>query len=673
MLAATIPSSNCLSNLRILLRPSRPLSSVTGAMCSAFRSIRPHDAFLTIPPPPPAERPGSFNSSSGRPITAGSSIFLRDSSPTQFDALWPVVHQLSSTLRNCHRRRIHWPVHENSDASNIQQYYLDVLLRPVTFVFNQLRNQAVFPEITCYKCSTNGGTTITSFSYHLEQPRDYAPPFDFPIIIFLPRHLLDIEPFALLSEVDDAILQAVNMNSRATILCTDLSTCLILRSHRGQGDGSMLLCEHVKLPDLRALRIIIAAYVLQSISRSENPYIEVPAMCGHIEHTTFEGPSLDTSKVSILPDEEICRTRHRHVDFDFVALTKDYRQTQQFFHWKAWIRDNVSPRIAGPGDIVIGETEGFARRHGQLVPLYNVEELSEEIKHHIRSVKRPYPRVFLSSSRSFSLQLLEELTPKRTSGCMCRTYTCKVVAVDDSSVDESSPVLCVKLFDDRFHKMDTDVDVDSHDDQNTPPPEELPWWLIQYQNAEDGIRCEDMAYKQLRFLQGALVPWYLGSHKFILPTGHEVYGILMEYIPAMPLGQGYAIELNTKQQVELVQSVGIAVRALEHADISQHDWHKGQILVNRHRSCVHCVLIDFACASTSLHHADFHRDDDFGFAFDTLSLPETGIDRELIWNHLGERQCWDTISSTTVINGESRRLRSPENPYKFVWTHNINI
>ncbi|TFK52177.1 hypothetical protein OE88DRAFT_1368248 [Heliocybe sulcata] len=186
-----------------------------------------------------------------------------------------------------------------------------------------------------------------------------------------------------------------------------------------------------------------------------------------------------------------------------------------------------------------------------------------------------------------------------------------------------------------------------------------------YQTAEEGVRCEDMAYNQLHFMQGALIPWYFGAHKFTLPNGHEIYGVIMEYVSGTSLGSKDMNALTAQQQVQLVRSADLAVRALEHADVSQHDWHGQQILVKNHHSGTHCVFIDFAAASTSLHVADMHRTDDYGQVLDILTHNPL-LDAELAFDSYGERRCWDDFGIILKINGKTL-TRFTQEPYQYVW------
>ena len=47
--------------------------------------------------------------------------------------------------------------------------------------------------------------------------------------------------------------------------------------------------------------------------------------------------------------------------------------------------------------------------------------------------------------------------------------------------------------------------------------------------------------------------------QFVLPDGHEVYGVLMEYVAAPSLGTGVAKSLSREQQLGLVSVLVLLV------------------------------------------------------------------------------------------------------------------
>ncbi|TFK52176.1 hypothetical protein OE88DRAFT_1657283 [Heliocybe sulcata] len=389
-------------------------------MHKAFRSIHPHEVLLAPVPPPPASLPSYAGRYTHDFLSNNRSLILRLSPPAFFSLRLHVI-RLTQALTPCHRRTIAWPILEPRNSSNIRSYYLDVIAQPVTSLFNHLRNIALFPPLACHEDLIGKYTSIVSFSCDVKES---IPALKFPVILFLPQNTLDNEPLALSSDANFALRQALARSSEANVICTDLTTVLIIRRPDNRSEDDTLLYERVKLPDLRALRIIIAAYIFEPIS--DHSYIEVPQMRDDHQHVTFCGPMPDLSAMPMLPDEEIYRTHHRHADFDGVVLTRDYRWTSQFLHWKKWIGDNVSPRILSLGDVVIGETGGFSKQNGLFSPFYKVEKIPDEVLQHIRSIQRPRPMVPLpESSQSFAVELINELTPQGARDGMCRTYTCK--------------------------------------------------------------------------------------------------------------------------------------------------------------------------------------------------------------------------------------------------------
>jgi hypothetical protein len=86
----------------------------------------------------------------------------------------------------------------------------------------------------------------------------------------------------------------------------------------------------------------------------------------------------------------------------------------------------------------------------------------------------------LLCSEKFTLRLLEDLTPSKGGG-ECRTYKCDISSIGDQ-MEDASPMLCLKLFYDRFLRMET-------------PSEELiegvrHWWTW-YRTAEHLVRNEN--------------------------------------------------------------------------------------------------------------------------------------------------------------------------------------
>ena len=111
------------------------------------------------------------------------------------------------------------------------------------------------------------------------------------------------------------------------------------------------------------------------------------------------------------------------------------------------------------------------------------------------------------------------------------------------------------------------------------------------------------------------------------------------------------------------------MHALQRADLSQHDWHDGQILCNINTSSrdphVHCVLIDFASVTTGLKEQDAHRGDDFSDALQVLVRPSVGIDPDLVWDNFGKREPWDRIAASVKmpVEGDIFRWTESQDPF----------
>ena len=96
-----------------------------------------------------------------------------------------------------------------------------------------------------------------------------------------------------------------------------------------------------------------------------------------------------------------------------------------------------------------------------------------------------------NSSGSFDLELLDELTHTQNSG-LCKTFTCRITSIDERSTADLSPILCVKLYDDRFYPMDQ-------------PSEDLGdcrwWWTHKFRTKTwrtSGLqRCRDHLYHDI--------------------------------------------------------------------------------------------------------------------------------------------------------------------------------
>lgn len=105
-------------------------------------------------------------------------------------------------------------------------------------------------------------------------------------------------------------------------------------------------------------------------------------------------------------------------------------------------------------------------------------------------------------------------------------------------------------------------------------------------------------------------------------------------------------ELASLQSLQ-IQSCRHAARVLDIADIAQHDWHAGQLLVHRARNGdVHVVLIDLASSTQTVDPDNFNELCNFDGAFRTLAgtFGGSGLDLQLVLDHFGRPDPWDPVT-----------------------------
>lgn len=91
---------------------------------------------------------------------------------------------------------------------------------------------------------------------------------------------------------------------------------------------------------------------------------------------------------------------------------------------------------------------------------------------------------------------------------------------------------------------------------------------------------------------------------------------------------------------------------LDIADIAQHDWHSGQILVHLARNGdVHVVLIDFASCTQTVDPDDFNELRNFIGALFTLkgTFGGSGLDIQLVVDHFGMPDPWDPVMTWVKV------------------------
>ena len=120
-------------------------------------------------------------------------------------------------------------------------------------------------------------------------------------------------------------------------------------------------------------------------------------------------------------------------------------------------------------------------------------------------------------------------------------------------------------------------------------------------------------------------------------------------------------------------SIRHGLRVIQCADISQHDWHGGQILCNfpPSSSQAHAVFIDF---SATMQTVDLDVDlskDDLGRCVSAITvLDNTGMDVKWVCEYWDrdemKRECWDAHGMGLMHRGYSWSSKAVD-PYKFVY------
>lgn len=158
----------------------------------------------------------------------------------------------------------------------------------------------------------------------------------------------------------------------------------------------------------------------------------------------------------------------------------------------------------------------------------------------------------------------------------------------------------------------------------------------------------------------------------------------MEYVPAPPLKHS-AASLTESQRAEFVsplffgvgvaflmtyitlsqvRSVRHAVRLLDRTDVCHHGLNASQLLLLKSPH-TYCVVVDFSGASISVG-LENHAEDDYGDALATLMDPKIGLGGQVVLQNFGEREEWDSVTSSFWHNGKLEVKRSKD-PFSFVY------
>ena len=115
-------------------------------------------------------------------------------------------------------------------------------------------------------------------------------------------------------------------------------------------------------------------------------------------------------------------------------------------------------------------------------------------------------------------------------------------------------------------------------------------------------------------------------------------------------------------------SIRHSLRVIQCSDISQHDWHGGQILCNFPPSSqAHAVLIDFSAMTQTLDINVELSEDDYGRCVD--AIVSASLEPKWVFDYWDKdemkRECWDTFWVHLMRKGYS--WSSGMDPYEFVY------
>ncbi|KAG6887344.1 hypothetical protein C0995_015939 [Termitomyces sp. Mi166 len=602
------------------------------------------------PRPPPPLWPQPIDSSPRPPVVPPSSFLpwtnSRDNGSLSFLSF--DLRSFQRGLRSVQKRKIPCPMKEfkESTSTNLSpNEYLDLLLEPIASVFNQLRFPRLEPlEYSAFKLdSAIYGAIFSSMEFVWPEQIGSI------MVLALADSLFEPEGH-ISSPVACALSQALEYDPIApsAIIVTNFKDLAVFfPPSRTNPQPSF---ERVSTTQFSlALQVISAACVYGTLPGS---WIARPDR--EFEFVLPEGPPQNPDR-PMLSDDEVFATHHRHSDFDIPTLLRNKAKALQFFRWHDHIRCRCSRLVVNPNDVLHVVVNTLDSIHPPLHPLYpfNTAELPADTIAHLKETQRPSPLQttgildHLMVSKSFAVEIQDVISAGSERG-ICTVYRCQITLIDNQPVT-SSPNLCLKLFDDRFQVLEGEPTEEEANDTNK---EYLSCWFHLLIMSETFITNEILAYNKLRPVQGSIIPWFYGAHLFTLPDGTVLYGLLMEYIEGQEINSNTQPALSHERQIKMVESCRHAVHALDVGDISQRDWHSGQILLytNPITQVNHAVLVDFGLTTQTYQEENLNYLGNYGGMLTVLVYQNCMLNRSLIWKHFEEPDDWDPIDDRMDVN-----------------------
>lgn len=295
---------------------------------------------------------------------------------------------------------------------------------------------------------------------------------------------------------------AWSKNARSTLLLTD-GTAVIIVAPPQDASSSEINCEVLSLKsDARLLLVLFGTFIHHNLPFGLS--IDFPTRSGSGVGGILPDGCLPNPQTPLLCDNDIIRLRKRHIDFDYYSLAHNQDLALQFFRWKDWLITNVDQQLVKPGDLIVGTTNKSPFRQPMLWN-WKRDPLSRDLEDHITTFTRQHCSEDMQrqqNSSTFCLRVDGDLTNRTLPG-ITRTYRCSLVSVDGSDDLTSVGSLCVKFYDDRFHRMEAP----------DPDSDNSPFWWRHWRTAEDALNCEVAAYESLQMAQGSLLPRFFGAHQ----------------------------------------------------------------------------------------------------------------------------------------------------------------
>lgn len=309
-----------------------------------------------------------------------------------------------------------------------------------------------------------------------------------------------------------ALSQAIEHNKFVrTIIVTDFKNIAVFKPP--SKDSRKALFERIDTSEsqpLLALRALTVAHIREDITGWA--FVFEPGDAEGDDNLLLpEGPPVDPRQ-PLLDDQEVFASHHRVSDFDGVSLVRDRSRALQFFRWRRYVQEHCTKLAAGPRDTVAATTRD-THVPPPPPPLYplDLSELPSETLTHLNAIQRESPLASagiaeaFTQSKSFTIEI-DDVISEGSKQSICSVFRCHITSIDDVPVT-SSPILCLKLFDDRFQRAGG-LDEDDSDLEDRAGD-----YLKQIIDADLYVLDEASAYTKLQPVQGAIVPWFYGAHK----------------------------------------------------------------------------------------------------------------------------------------------------------------